>query len=183
LTGWVADRWGGARHLLGVRRDGAGRARRALLPRRPRAARALCRASSPCFLLLFFASGVGNASTFQMIPAIMRKDMERLMPGASAEPSAVRQGIGGDHRLHLGDRRLRRLLHPKSFGTSIAMTGGASPRSGLPDLLRHLHRHHLVLLHPPGGLLFDVERGARPDARTRIRNPRRASSCRISSTA
>ena len=35
------------------------------------------------FMVLFFLSGVGNASTFQMIPAIMRKDMDRLMPLAS----------------------------------------------------------------------------------------------------
>ena len=32
------------------------------------------------FLVLFFATGVGNASTFQMIPAIMRNEMDRLMP-------------------------------------------------------------------------------------------------------
>jgi MFS transporter, NNP family, nitrate/nitrite transporter len=28
--------------------------------------------------VLFFATGVGNASTFQMIPAIMRKEIPRL---------------------------------------------------------------------------------------------------------
>jgi NNP family nitrate/nitrite transporter-like MFS transporter len=33
------------------------------------------------FLFLFAASGVGNASTFQMIPAIMRKEVARLEPG------------------------------------------------------------------------------------------------------
>ena len=38
------------------------------------------------FLVLFFATGVGNASTFQMIPNIMRKEIERLMP--DAEPAA-----------------------------------------------------------------------------------------------
>src|SRR5690606_10184399 len=36
------------------------------------------------FLLLFFATGVGNASTFQMIPAIMRKEIARLEPGMNA---------------------------------------------------------------------------------------------------
>ena len=33
------------------------------------------------FLFLFAASGVGNASTFQMIPAIMRKEVARLSRG------------------------------------------------------------------------------------------------------
>ena len=67
------------------------------------------------FLVLFFATGVGNASTFQMIPNIMRKEMDRLMPTADAAdpPAAGRKGIGRHHRLHLGDRSLRRLLHPE----------------------------------------------------------------------
>ena len=33
------------------------------------------------FLFLFAAAGIGNASTFQMIPAIMRKEVARLEPG------------------------------------------------------------------------------------------------------
>jgi NNP family nitrate/nitrite transporter-like MFS transporter len=37
------------------------------------------------FTLLFLATGVGNASTFQMIPNIMRQEMIRLMPGADPE--------------------------------------------------------------------------------------------------
>ena len=43
------------------------------------------------FLFLFFVSGVGNASTFQMIPAIMRTEMDRLMPTADTA-TRVRQG-------------------------------------------------------------------------------------------
>jgi NNP family nitrate/nitrite transporter-like MFS transporter len=34
-------------------------------------------------MILFAATGVGNASTFQMIPNIMRQEMIRLMPGAT----------------------------------------------------------------------------------------------------
>ncbi|MCL2713861.1 MAG: MFS transporter [Alphaproteobacteria bacterium] len=37
------------------------------------------------FMVLFFATGVGNASTFQMIPNIMRQEMIRLMPYANGE--------------------------------------------------------------------------------------------------
>ena len=39
------------------------------------------------FLFLFAASGVGNASTFQMIPVIMRKEVARLEPGMTAPNS------------------------------------------------------------------------------------------------
>jgi len=37
------------------------------------------------FMLLFLTTGVGNASTFQMIPNIMRQEMIRLMPTATPE--------------------------------------------------------------------------------------------------
>ncbi|MDR1967087.1 MAG: MFS transporter [Burkholderiaceae bacterium] len=37
------------------------------------------------FMLLFAATGVGNASTFQMIPNIMRQELVRLMPKAAPE--------------------------------------------------------------------------------------------------
>jgi NNP family nitrate/nitrite transporter-like MFS transporter len=36
------------------------------------------------FVFMFFVTGVGNASTFQMIPNIMRIEIPRLMPGLSA---------------------------------------------------------------------------------------------------
>ena len=69
------------------------------------------------FMILFFATGVGNASTFQMIPAIMRVEISaaraRHEPGVAA--AAGRNGIGGDHRFHLGRRGLWRLLHPESL--------------------------------------------------------------------
>jgi hypothetical protein len=40
------------------------------------------------------------------------------------------------------------------------MTGDASAALwGFLDLLRELRRAHLVRLHPPGGLLHDIERG------------------------
>ena len=104
------------------------------------------------FLFLFFVSGVGNASTFQMIPAIMRTEMDRLMPTADAATrvAAGRQGKRGDHRLHLGDRGLRRLLHPQELRHldqhDRRAAGGAV---GFPRLLPELHRHHLVVLHAP----------------------------------
>ena len=41
---------------------------------------------------------------------------------------------------------------PKSYGTSITLTGSAARRAlGLHRLLRDLHRAHLVVLRPPRG--------------------------------
>ena len=80
LTGWVADRWGGARVTLWVfvvMAFGAAGVIYFLGERNFAGFFAM-------FLLLFFAAGVGNASTFQMIPNIMRKEMDRLMPEADA---------------------------------------------------------------------------------------------------
>ena len=79
-----------------------------------------------CFMALFFLTGVGNASTFQMIPTIVRQEIARLKP-------------------QLGDRKTRQeseresaaiiaftsaiaafgaFFIPKSYGTSIGLTGG-----------------------------------------------------------
>lgn len=85
LTGWVSDRWGGHNvtqvvfgalliGVLGVLYSIGGFGGEAQF--------GLFFAS---FIWLFFWTGVGNASTFQMIPALVRADMPRLMPGATAE--------------------------------------------------------------------------------------------------
>lgn len=79
------------------------------------------------FLFLFAASGVGNASTFQMIPAIMRKEVARLEPGLTGadlvkqsdkESAAI---IGFTSAV----AAFGAFFIPKSFGSSIAATGGA----------------------------------------------------------
>ena len=80
-----------------------------------------------CFLFLFAATGIGNASTFQMIPAIMRKEMTHLEPHLTSE-----------ERVKQSDKESAAIIGftsaiaaygaffiPKSFGTSIALTGGA----------------------------------------------------------
>ncbi|RME66666.1 MAG: NarK family nitrate/nitrite MFS transporter, partial [Alphaproteobacteria bacterium] len=80
------------------------------------------------FMILFFATGVGNASTFQMIPVIMRKEIARLMPQLAA-PEQVRQAekesaaiIGFTSAV----AAYGAFFIPKSYGTSIALTGGPS---------------------------------------------------------
>ncbi|OYW83570.1 MAG: nitrate/nitrite transporter [Asticcacaulis sp. 32-58-5] len=84
LTGWISDRWGGQNvtqitfgalilgvlfALLGVGAFGGS---------------ADFKIFFASFMWLFFWTGVGNASTFQMIPAIVRASMPRLMPTATA---------------------------------------------------------------------------------------------------
>ncbi|MCL4764934.1 MAG: MFS transporter [Hyphomicrobiaceae bacterium] len=120
-TGWVSDRYGGGRvtfwvfilmsvGVLGV-------------------LYALSVASFAAFLggflFLFFVSGVGNASTFQMIPAIMRLEMDRLMPQAPVE-ARLRQAekesaaiIGFTSAI----AAYGAFFIPSAYGASIAWTG------------------------------------------------------------
>ncbi len=85
------------------------------------------------FMVLFFATGVGNASTFQMIPAIMRKEMPRLEPGLTA-PQRQKQAekesaamIGFTSAM----AAYGAFFIPKAYGTSISLTGGPELRSGV----------------------------------------------------
>ncbi|MGK7865040.1 nitrate/nitrite transporter [Falsiroseomonas sp. E2-1-a4] len=119
------------------------------------------------FLFLFAATGVGNASTFQMIPAIMRKEVARLEPGMTAA-----------ERVKQSDKEAAAIIGftsaiaaygaffiPKSFGTSIAMTGGAETA-----LFSFLGFYLSCVLATwwfytrRGGLLHDIEHGGRASA-------------------
>lgn len=165
LTGWVSDKWGGGRvtfwvfalmaigvygviHFVGAKDE-------------PGAFWGFF----GCFMLLFFASGVGNASTFQMIPAIMGKEIGRLMPGTDAgvrraqaekESAAI---IGFTSAI----AAYGAFFIPKSYGSAIAMTG--SPLAALWGFLVF----YLICIAVTwgvytrrGGLLHDIERGRTP---------------------
>ncbi|MBL8298460.1 MAG: hypothetical protein JNN30_08950 [Rhodanobacteraceae bacterium] len=83
------------------------------------------------FLLLFVLSGVGNASTFRMIPVIFRAGHERALPAdadASQRAAALRRAsiesaavIGFSSAIGAYGG----FFIPKSFGSSLALTGGA----------------------------------------------------------
>jgi NNP family nitrate/nitrite transporter-like MFS transporter len=117
------------------------------------------------FLFLFAASGIGNASTFQMIPAIMRKEVARLEPQLSAidrvkqsdkEAAAI---IGFTSAI----AAFGAFFIPKSFGSSISMTGGAE--AALYAFLIFYMSCIAVtwwVYTRRGGLLFDIERGGGP---------------------
>ena len=71
-----------------------------------------------CFMALFFLTGVGNASTFQMIPSIMRQEIPRLMPKAWTQPRRSRQAERESAAIIAFTSRdcgLWRLLHPESL--------------------------------------------------------------------
>lgn len=118
------------------------------------------------FLILFFATGVGNASTFQMIPIIMREELMRLMPGlnpaqrlrqAEKESAAI---IGFTSAI----AAYGAFFIPKGYGTSISMTGG--PEAALWGFLVFYVTCAIVtwfFYTKSGGLLHDVERGKKTE--------------------
>ena len=79
-------------------------------------------------LLLFFVSGIGNASTFQMVPGIMRHEVDRAAPGLPAETrrlQAERESaavIGFTSAI----AAYGAFYIPKAYGSSIEMTGTAN---------------------------------------------------------
>ena len=114
------------------------------------------------FMFLFAMSGIGNASTFQMIPAIMRREVARLEPGLKGQ-DLVKQSdkesaaiIGFTSAV----AAYGAFFIPKSFGTSIAATGGAE--AALYGFLGF----YVICVGVTwwfytrrGGLLHDIERG------------------------
>lgn len=81
------------------------------------------------FMLLFAGTGVGNASTFRMIPIIFLTERQRA---AAGQPAAMQQQAIADANKEgaavLGFTSAvaayGAFFIPKSYGTSIAMTGG-----------------------------------------------------------
>jgi NNP family nitrate/nitrite transporter-like MFS transporter len=161
-TGWISDRWGGGRvtfwvfvlmiagvvgvlYFLGIKdQPGAFWGFFAM------------------FMVLFFATGVGNASTFQMIPAIMRKEVERLMPGESVS-ARLRQSekesaaiIGFTSAV----AAYGAFFIPRAYGSSISLTGG--PEMALWGFMVFYITCVIItwwFYTRSGGLLRDIERG------------------------
>ncbi|MGV3635070.1 MAG: nitrate/nitrite transporter [Pseudorhodoplanes sp.] len=166
-TGWLSDKYGGARvtfwvfilmiaavggvlYFLGIKDQ-------------PHAFAGFF----AMFMILFFATGVGNASTFQMIPAIMRAEMPRLEPK-----------LGAAERVRQADMESAAIIGfisavaaygaffiPKSYGSSIAITGG--PEMALWGFMIFYVTCVAVTWFyytRRGGLLRDIERGGKMPA-------------------
>ncbi len=118
-----------------------------------------------CFMALFFLTGVGNASTFQMIPVIMGREVPRLMPHLSPEERKrqIAMESGAIVAFTSAIAAYGAFFIPKAYGTSIAMTGSA-----VGALWAFLVFYVLcaaitwVVYTRPGGLLHDIERGRAP---------------------
>ncbi len=79
-----------------------------------------------CFMALFFLTGVGNASTFQMIPTIMRQEIPRLMTHL-AESKLLQQSEREAAAIIAFTSAIAAygaFFIPKAYGTSIGLTGG-----------------------------------------------------------
>ncbi|MBY0565461.1 MAG: MFS transporter [Hyphomonadaceae bacterium] len=160
LTGWVSDKYGGAKVTLVVF---------ALMMLGTIGVLYFLSTGAfagffASFMLLFFASGVGNASTFQMIPAIMRKEVARLEPQLSPadqvkqseKESAAITGFTSAIAAYGA------FFIPKSFGFSISATGNAE--AALYGFLAFYVSCLAItwwVYARPGGLLFDVENARR----------------------
>ena len=87
-----------------------------------------------CFLLLFAASGIGNGSTFRMIPVIFTDEcLAAAGDDAAARTSAVREGnkqaaavLGFTGALGANGG----FFIPNSYGTAIALTGSVHAALG-----------------------------------------------------
>jgi NNP family nitrate/nitrite transporter-like MFS transporter len=157
-TGWISDRFGGGRvtvwvfagmilAVFGVIASiGAGS----------------FEGFFACFMALFLLTGIGNASTFQMIPAIMGREIPRLMPelDAGASRKQAERESAAIIAFTSAIAAYGAFFIPKAYGTSIAMTGG--PVAALWGFLV-FYAVCLVITWAwytrPGGLLHDLERG------------------------
>jgi len=111
------------------------------------------------FMILFAATGVGNASTFQMIPNIMRQELIRLMPKADPE---VRQRQAEKESAAITG--FTSAIAAYGFFLIPALYATIGPRSALWIFLGFYVTCVLITLvfyTRKGGLLHDVERYGR----------------------
>jgi NNP family nitrate/nitrite transporter-like MFS transporter len=164
-TGWVSDKWGGGRVTLWVFVTMMAAVLGVLYFLGIKDQPGAFWGFFAMFLVLFCATGVGNASTFQMIPAIMRKEIDRLMPTADAA-TRVRQAEKESAAITGFTSAIAAFgafFIPKAYGSSLALTGGVELAlwgffifyvTCVLITWRFYTRH--------GGLLWDVEHGVIP---------------------
>lgn len=140
LGGWVSDKLGGARVTLWTF-VAMSLAVVGVIAFLPSAATATAAASTGnfygflgMFIVLFALTGVGNGSTFRMIPVIFLTEHQRAVKGqGEAAQKTALQNAGREAAAVLGFSgaigAYGGFFIPKSFGTSIEMTG--SPTGAL----------------------------------------------------
>jgi NNP family nitrate/nitrite transporter-like MFS transporter len=125
-TGWIADRFGGGRVTFWVFIVMAIAASGVIYFLSIRTQPGAFWGFFAMFMILFLVSGIGNASTFQMVPVIMRTEIARLHPGVD-EATRTRQAekesaaiIGFSSAV----AAFGAFFIPKAYGSAIALTGG-----------------------------------------------------------
>ena len=164
-TGWVSDRFGGGRVTFWVFVGMIASVIAVILSLQAGSFAGFFAG----FMALFFFTGVGNASTFQMIPVIMGREVPRLMPQLSGADRArqIAMESGGIVAFTSAIGAYGGFFIPKAYGSSIAMTG-----SPIGALWLFLIFYVLclaitwVVYTRPGGLLHDIERGRAPSGAT-----------------
>ncbi len=164
-TGWVSDRFGGGRVTFWVFVGMIASVIAVILSLQAGSFAGFFAG----FMALFFFTGVGNASTFQMIPVIMGREVPRLMPKLTGTDRArqIAMESGGIVAFTSAIGAYGGFFIPKAYGTSIAMTG--SPIGALwLFLIFYVICLAItwVVYTRPGGLLHDIERGRAPTGAT-----------------
>ena len=166
-TGWVSDRFGGGRvtfwTFVGMIAAVFGVIFFLGIKEQPGAFMGFFAS----FMALFFLTGVGNASTFQMIPVIMGREVPRLMKGL--QDGDLRKQVERESAAIIAFTSAiaayGAFFIPKAYGSSIALTGG--PAAALWGFLAFyvlcavLTWAYYTRL---GGLLYTAEHGARARA-------------------
>ena len=134
LTGWISDKWGGARVTIWVFVGMIVGVLGVLFFLSIREQQGAFWGFLATFMLLFFFTGVGNASTFQMVPAIFRTMSLRNVAGQGTQAAAQAiQEAGKESAAVLGFTSavaaFGAFFIPKAYGSSIAATG--SPQLAL----------------------------------------------------
>ncbi len=129
VGGWLADKMGGARVTLWnfVLMIGAVFGVLQFLPQN--GSEGNFYGFLAMFMLLFLTTGIGNGSTFRMIPVIFRALHERWSAGkGAADQELAVKAAGKEAAAVLGFSSAvgayGAFFIPKSFGTSMALTGG-----------------------------------------------------------
>lgn len=126
-TGWISDKFGGGRVtfwvFLGMILSVFGVLQ--FLPSGAGAADGNFWGFFACFMALFFLTGVGNASTFQMIPSIMKQEIPRLLPSLDATQMqrTIERESAAIIAFTSAIAAYGAFFIPKAYGTSISMTG------------------------------------------------------------
>ncbi len=160
-TGWLADRWGGGRVTLGVFLGMIIGVLGVIFFIGVKEQPGAFWGFFASFLFLFLMTGIGNASTFQMIPNIMTREIARLEPqlDAGARTRQAEKESAAITGFTSAIAAYGAFFIPKSYGTSIALTGGVTGA-----LWAFCAFYVLCVLVTwavytrRGGLLYDVER-------------------------